>query len=371
MNRSPRLLLFALAALACGESGSGVPGPVQVVPWTPDAWTQAVPAWGSPVRLNLPVALGDIMLGASGGLGGFGAHQGGHVEGLNHVWIPTRPGTVVRSWTDGKVTKIEDLGDRGEGDGRHEYFVTVDYGQGLVGKHLHVDVPLVNIGDTVHEGDPVARGPSAEIMLIDNKRNDGERTGGATGSPVSPFDYLRDDVKAALVARYVAEVVDPFFRNGMTVGNSRPWEPYLTNRMLFHDEHRGAIVGEWILTNKGWRTPDPTYFDVMVIFDVTNPYGHFQRVEFGDHDWSVAGSKRSATATWQSTGGTGTIVFSVTGGQTWYGGLSVDESSGRAKLTLEWKSGSYPAAITSNAAVYVERAPIHLYGDAQALGLGW
>jgi hypothetical protein len=47
----------------------------------------------------------------------------------------------------------------------------------------------------------------------------------------------------------------------------------------------------------------------------------------------------------------------------------VDESSDRAKLTMEWNQGSYPTAITANAAVYAERAPIYLGGDAQALGI--
>jgi hypothetical protein len=317
------------------------------------------------------VALNDIVLNASGGLGAFGAHQGGHAEGLNHVWIPTRPGTVVKSWAAGTVTKIEDMGDRHAGDGRHEYFVTIDYGSGLVGKHLDVDVALVKVGDVVKEGDQVARGPSAEMMLIDYKRNDGERTGSSSGSLVSPFDYLRDDVKSALVARYVAEVVDPFYRNGQSIGNGRPWEPYLTNPMLFHNEHRGTIVGEWILLNKGWKTPDPVYWEVMAIFDVTNTYGHFQRAEFMDHDWTQAGSKRLGSATWQSTGGAGTIVFTLVGGPTWYGLFTVDESSGRAKLTMEWKEGSYPAAITSNAAVYMERGPITVLVDAQALGIVW
>jgi hypothetical protein len=367
-----QFLWAVLALLGCGDhSGTGIdsPAPVMPVPWTPDVWTQPVPSWGASVRLNLPVALNDIVLGVGGGLGGYGAHQGAHVEGLNHVWIPTRPGTIVRSWSGGTVTKIEDMGDRGTGDGRHEFFITIDYGRGLVGKHLDVDVPLVKVGDTVKEGDPVANAPSAEIMLIDNNRTDGERSGGLTGSPVSPFDYLRDDVKAALIARHVAEVVEPFFRTGAVAGNSRPWEPYLTNPMLFHSQHRGTIVGEWILINKNWSRPDPVYFDVMAIFDVTNTYGHFQKAELMDHDWSASGNKRGATASWASPGGTGTMVFSIERGATWYGLFTVDESGGRARLTMEWKQGSYPTVLSSNAAVYVERAPIYLQGDAQALGL--
>jgi hypothetical protein len=160
------------------------------------------------------------------------------------------------------------MGDRGLGNGQHEFFITVDYGQGLIGKHMDVDVTLVKKGDRVAEGGPIGSGPSAEFMLIDLNRTDGERAG--SGSTVSPFDYLREDLKAALVARHVAEVVEPFFKHGQSAANSHPWEPALTNPMLFHKNQQGTLAGEWILSNKGWRTPDPTYFDVLAIFDVSN-----------------------------------------------------------------------------------------------------
>jgi hypothetical protein len=210
---------------------------------------------------------------------------------------------------------------------------------------------------------------SAEFNLIDNNRTDGERTGGTTGSPVSPFDYLRDDVKAALVARHVAEVVSPSFTHGATSGNSRPWEPHLTNPMLYHADHRGTMPGEWILTNKSWSTPDPVYYDVLAIFDVTNSYGHFQRIEAMDHDWSKAGNKNHISGTWNTDDGPGKVVLTLERGAPWYALFTVDENGGRAKLTMEWKQGGYPASITASAAVYMERSAIYLGGDVQALGL--
>ncbi len=360
------MLLLSIITAACGgnrSTGTDAVAAERPVPWVEGAYTQPVPSWGSPVRLGLPVALGDIILGPLGGLGAFGAHEGGHVEGLNHVWIPTRAGIPVRSWAAGTVTKIEDMGLRGTPDGRHEYFVTIDYGRGLVGKHLDVDVPLVKVGDAVQEGSPVgAMSGSAEFMLIDNNRTDGERTGGTTGSPVSPFDYLRDDVKAALVARHVAEAVEPYFKKGVTAGNARPWEPALTNRMLFHATAHGTIAGEWVLSNKSWDQPDPVYYDVMAIFDVTNAYGHHQRIEAMDHDWSKAGNKNHVTGTW-SGDGPGKVMLTLERGAPWYALYTVDESGPRAKLVMEWRQGSYPAAIGASAAVYVERSPIYLGGD--------
>ena len=339
------------------------------VAWVPEAWRQPVPPWGSPVRLQLPVDLGEIVLGASGGLGAFGAHQGGHVEGLNHVWIPTVPGTPVRSWAAGHVTRIEDMGARGPTTTVHEYFVTVDYGQGLVGKHMDMDLPLVKVGDTVRAGEVIGQAPSAEFMLIDNRRSDGERTGGETGSPVSPFDYLADDVADGLLARHQAEVVAPFFQHGKVAGYHRPWEPYLTNPMLTHHDHPGTVVGEWILVNKGWKIPDPEYFDVVTIFDTHNAYGDFQVAELMDHDWGLPGNKKLVSATWRMDDGPGKVSLTLDGGAIWFARFSVEESGGRAHLTMEWQRGDYPEAITPSAAVYVERAPIYLGGDAQALGL--
>jgi hypothetical protein len=292
-----------------------------------------------------------LVVGPGAGFGAFGAHEGGHAEGLNHIWIPIVAGTTVRSWAAGKVTKIEDMGDRGLGNGVHEWFITIDYGQGLVGKYLDIDTPLVQVGDVVREGDAVARAPSAELMLIDNNRTDGERTDTNGGSPVSPFDYLRPDLQQQVIARHVAEVVTPYFMKGLSAGNSRPWEPALTNKMLYHADFRGQIAGEWILTNKGWSVVDPLYFDVM------------------DHDWGMPGSKRGNEFTWWTTDGAGKIVMQVTNGPPYYGLDAIDESSGRAKLTIQWQTGGYPTAITANAAVYFERGPIYLQGDAQKLGL--
>lgn len=47
----------------------------------------------------------------------------------------------------------------------------------------------------------------------------------------------------------------------------------------------------------------------------------------------------------------------------------LDDAGGRARLTIEWQEGSYPAAITPNAAVYLDREPIPRRLDAQLLGL--
>jgi hypothetical protein len=367
-KRAAILLLLAVAGCHGGGGGmdsiTGVKTPVAVLPttWVDGAWVQPVPSWGSPVRLALPVPIDSIVLGPEGGLGFFGAHEGGHVEGLDHVWIPLRSGTVVGSWADGTVLDVQLI------DG--SYYIDIDYGHGLVGKHQVVTRPLVVAGQHVKQGDPVAIAPTAEFNLVDYNRSDGVRTDTAGGSNVSPFDYLQPDVQAALIARHVNEVVDPYFAAGSEAGNSRPWEPYLTNKLLFHADHRGTIQGEWLCTNKGWTTPDSLYFDVMTIHDVTNAYGHFMHIDLEDYNTSAPGSKGLTDGSWVPGDSAGKLIVTMShSGAMYYARYTVDESGPRAKLTIEWKLGSYPASISPNAAVYIERRNVYLGLDAQLLGL--
>jgi hypothetical protein len=368
-----RSLLSVILLVACHNSGAGVDGctcnggvitPVAVLPvtWVDNAWVQPVPSWGSPVRLQLPVPVDSIILGPNGGLGFFGAHEGGHVEGLDHLWIPVKSGTVIGSWADGTVLDIQNI------DG--SFYVDIDYGQGLVGKHQVAQRVLVSVGQHVKAGDPVVvAAGTAEFNLVDYNRNDGVRTGDTGGANVSPFDYLKPDVQAALIARHVNEVVNPYFANGSIAGNSRPWEPNLTNKILDHADHRGTFLGEWLLTNKGWTVADPLYFDVMTIHDVTNAYGHFQHIDLEDMNAPPTGSELS-DGTWVPGDSAGKFIVSMSfNGPVYYARYAVDESGPRAKLTIEWKAGSYPSSISSNAAVYIERKNVYLGLDAQELGL--
>lgn len=365
------LLIVAIAVTACGSDGSGVTGiidgitpPVAAVPvpWIDNAWVQPVPSWGSSVRLRLPVPIDSIVLGPSGGLGFFGAHEGGHVEGLDHVWIPIKPGTVIGSWADGTVLNVQLI------DGF--YYIDVGYGHGLVGKHQLVEHPVVTVGQRVKQGDPIGTARLAEFNLVDYNRSDGVRTESAGGSNVSPFDYLEPDVQSALIARVMSQVVTPYFANGNTAGNSRPWEPRLTNKLLFHRDHRGTFQGEWLRTNSPWATPDPLYFDVIAINDVTNSFGHFQHIDLEDYNASAPGTKGLMDGTWVPGDSAGKFMLKLSfSNSTYYARYAVDESGPRAKLRLEWRLGSYPDSISSKAAVYIERTNVYLGLDAQQLGL--
>jgi hypothetical protein len=83
LNWMVESILAGLLSGCSNSSNTDAQMEARPVPWIDNAWTQPVPAWGSPVRLNLPIPLGSIVFGPGGGFGAFGAHEGGHVEGLN------------------------------------------------------------------------------------------------------------------------------------------------------------------------------------------------------------------------------------------------------------------------------------------------
>jgi hypothetical protein len=387
-------LLLALAVLCliggCGGGGGGgggsdseITGPSasqcasrSVVPWVDGAWTQPVPAWGSPVRLSLPIPLNVFAMNQ---MGAFGSHQGGHPEGLDHVWIQstnwTQSGTTttIQSMAAGTVTIIESNSDAAGG-----YSVSIDYGQGLIGKHMEILNPMVKVGDSVNEGDPIGQGYSitGEYTLQDTNRCDGELSQVGGYSYVSPFDYLKPDVQAALVTSYQTQIAVPYFSAGLSYGTTNPWEPYLTNPILFHSQNPGTIVGEWMLANKGWNPEDPMYYDKFTVMDVTNQYGHFLQYAAAEGATPAlpGGPTGCSQGTWSLPDNSGKVLFvDQFGGAYCYGIYQVDENqSGPAgstsKLTLEWSTTGYPAQFSANAAVYYARLPVYAGLNATLLG---
>jgi len=189
--------------------------PEDYVPAAPDPefdnFTWTLPTGASPLRLSLPADIDDFLFDENGGIGGYGLHAGGHIEGLDHVWIELKPGTPVRSWADGVVTDVRLSGDIEEG----EYHITIDYGYNLVGTHMEIMTPYVEVGDYVSRGQEVGMGmsfnpqqSSAEFSLVDRGMTDGLPAWDG-GVSVSPFDYLRDSDKRALVEAYKKNVIAP------------------------------------------------------------------------------------------------------------------------------------------------------------------
>jgi len=353
-------VLFILSFLSgCKKESPVEPVSIRTPDWVYGAITQPVPSWGSSTRLQFPAGIGEIVFSAGAGIGAFGSHQGGHPEGLNHVWIYIATSSPVKSWADGKVTKIEDTGG--------EYFLTIQYNDGLLGKHMDVKTPIVSVGQLVKAGDPVCYGSmyggmqSAEFMLNDKNRNDGE-VAGSEGSYVSPFDYLRDDIRHSLEAAYTANVIQPYLSAGKAVGSQRPVEPYLTNQIIFHKYHKNSIAGEWLLKSKWGAGGSP---DIVTLIDADNEFYKGKIVEAADN---VGSGQHLFDGTWTVDAAVNHFSF-ITDKGTYYGLYELNESGERALLKIEYQTGSYPAAFTSNAAQYIERANMPIATDAQNMGV--
>lgn len=363
MNWKNNIYCFfiVLFLLSCKKEDSITePAPIRIPVWVENKITQPVPEWGSSTRLNLPVQLNQIVLGSSGGIGGFGAHLGGHPEGLDHVWITVLSGIPIKSWGDGKVTRIENMGS--------EYFITIEYNGGLIGKHMEVKTPLVSVGTTVKEGDPVAYGityggmQSAEFMLQDKNRNDGV-VDNNTASYVSPFDYLKPDIKSALEERYINEVITPYLSKGLSAGNNQPAEPYLTNKVLIHKDNKKTVAGEWLLKSIKWA--EDNIPDMLILLDINNPYFVGKKLIAADDKGE---GKHILNGTWSVDTLQHHIIF-YSDGKKYFGLYELSESSGRTSLKLEYNTISYPDKFSTNHLVYTERAPTPRRIDAEALGV--
>ncbi len=333
--------------------------PIKNPGWIENSITQPVPSWGSQTRLVLPAQIEQIVMGNAAGIGGFGSHQGGHIEGLDHVWLEIQTGIPVRSWSSGIVTKIENMGS--------ELFITIQFEGGLTGKHMEVASSLVSVGQHINAGDPVCYGisngswQSAEFMLNDANRNDGELAG-AIGSYVSPFDYLKDDIKQELENSYFNKVIEPFLLKGLDSGNNKRIEPYLTNRVLFHKLFKNTPAGEWLLDSH-WGPGG--YPDILILFDVNNNYFKGKKIiaadDSGEGQYILDGN-------WSADSLNHHIIFS-SGSLIYYGLYQIDESTGRAKLKIEYNTSSFPVNFSPSAAVYIERTNLPRRVDASDLGV--
>ena len=338
--------------------------------WIRNVITQPLPQGASKVRLVLPAPLDAMPLTE---FGAFGAHRWGHSEGLDHEWISIKNGIPVRSWADGEVVYARPNNNPED----KEYRIIIYYGDGLWGEHMGVAKPLVKEGQRVKAGEPVAYGePLAlagyhfgEFNLVDQHRRDGVGywytfVKGATF--VSPFDYLRDDVKKELEEKWRKEILahlpDITDYNSMT---PTPWEPYLTNPLLFHKNYKGMLVGEWFLRSKPWAKDNAP--DIVILFPVQSPYYPKQRITAVDDD---TGGPSDLHGDFEVDYTNHHITFTTDKG-TYYGIFALDESGPQARLTIEYQQASYPTEFSAHALVYTERefisksAELHYWAHPQ------
>jgi len=344
--------------------------------WTPIEWepdpitwnmTSKLPPGASPVRLSMPVPIDSLYGRQWVGIGGMGLHAGGHIEGLDHVWIESTTAEPVNSWGNGTVLWIEYSGDIENG----EYHIGIDLGRNLTGVHMEVATPLVEVGDYVERGEPVGYGmvffdglQSAEYALVDRGRTDGIYNGGQ-GVLVSPFDYLVESERIALAEAYIENIIEPYMSSGKVNGMFEPAQPYFTNRLVIHRE--GRLHGEWLLVSQNWSSGHPN--DLMTIIEAENPYykgalirGMDDESEGGVSYWNI---KSDLQIDYEN----GRLWFTSWTGKKTYGIFQVDESGGRAVLVIEYQTGGYPTGFSENALTYTVRSYIPRRMDAVLLGV--
>ena len=167
---------------------------------------------------------------------------------------------------------------------------------------------------------------------------------------VSPFDYLKDDVKQQLEDRWQKEVIDSYLLKGEDVFGvvPTPWEPYLTNPMLLHSGHKGELIAEWYLRSKEWK--DDRIPDVLVFFEANTKYYPRQRVVGTEEDTA----SHILSGDWAADYRNNRIVIN-TANEIYYGIFEINESEPQAKLKIEYQKGSYPSSFSENARTYTER----------------
>lgn len=331
--------------------------------WIKDAVTQPLPEGASSVRLILTAQLNEILLDQ---IGAYGAHPVGHAEGLDHEWIWIKDNIPIRSWADGEVLYVNTIENRIQDD---TPAIVIYYGEGLWGEHMHVQKSLVKPGDRVKAGDPIGYGELylsnsgyqfAEFNVADQHRQDGvgywyKFVKGAT--LVSPFDYLRDDVKKELVEKFTQEVIERHLTRGEEVSGviPTPWEPYLTNPILFHRNYPGQLEGEWFLRSKSWGLDGIP--DIVLFFPPQTKYYQKQRFVQVDEDHKLDQKNLLLSGNWEADYQNNRLII-TTHNATYYGIFELDESAQQARLKIEYQQGSYPIGFSEQATVYTERETI-------------
>jgi len=336
--------------------------------WVPDSMTQPVPPGASKTRLtSLPAPIDKIILTK---IGAFGSHQGAHIEGLDHEWINIEDGTPIGSWGDGEVARV--YGGKAD-DPTSVWRVVINFGDGLWGEYMEIKTPLVKVGDQVKGGQPIGFGVpaytspgyhSAEFILADEHRRDGVQAWIVDkGSAVSPFDYLQEDIQQSLIDEFTKQVIEPYIAKGQSIETVAPWEPYLTNPMLLHKDHKGTLVGEWLLTSKAWEGEG--IYEMLTFLPPTKYYPHQRAVAI---DMDQNNRFVNYFSGFSEIDYTTKRLVIETDIETLYGIFDLDESGPRATLKLEYQTGSYPETFGESSNIYTERAAIGAREDGYNLG---
>jgi len=329
-------------------------------------FTQLLPSNASKTRLHLPFTMAEYNSSSLVGIAGFGIHAGGHPEGLDHEWIDLPGDVPVRSWADGKVTKVGVLGTTGNEPTTYE--VVINYGSGLIGQHNEVQKVVVKKGQKVKVGDVVGYShntdgtTNAEFELSDLNR---ANNAAGDGTTVSPYDYLVESDKLALVAAYRDKLALAANKPQSQPGQAQFYvfaQPYLTNDLFSHYDANGALSGVWYST-KQWGNGGP--YDILAIQQSTNPYFSGNYVYATD----FAGNFRNTLDTTFTVNGQNLLFAGGQFNKQQYATYEIGtRKDGRRTLTIKFSDLGYPP-LAGDAVTYLERSNMGVQEEGHKLGV--
>lgn len=356
-------LIYSLKGLASSPKDKLVARPDP----TTDGFTQILPANASSTRLHLPFSIEEFNTPLAG-VSGFGIHAGGHPEGLNHEWIDLPGDVPVRSWADGRVTRIEVLGTTGNEPTTYE--VVINYGGGLVGQHNEVGQVTVKKGQKVKAGDVIGTGHNPDgTTNAEFELNDLKRSGNANGdgTTVSPYDYLTQSDKLALVAAYKQKLSAAVASQQTGPSGAQFFvfaQPYLTNDLFSHYDSNGPLSGVWYST-KPWGEGQP--IDILAIHQASNPYFNGNFIYATD----FAGSPHDTLETTFTLDDAKQHILFEPGrfSQKQYATYQLGSRKDGRTLTIQFSATGYPDQLGADAVTYLERSSQGVQEEGQKLGV--
>lgn len=216
---------------------------------------------------------------------------------------------------------------------------------------MEIITSIVDVGDSVSRGDPVGYGmryfpgqQSAEFGLVDRDRTDGIWVG--DGAAVSPYDYLVEEEKLALVAAHEAHTVEKYGRDPRITWLFDASQPYLTNPLLIHTGNDGRLTGEWYLYSSPWEPGWPN--DMLSFIEAENPWYTGNVILSADYsDMYAEGYQLKGT--FDVDYERGRIKIFNDDGKRYYGIFEIDESGDRARLRIKYQRYRYPEEFTEDA----------------------
>jgi hypothetical protein len=158
--------------------------------------------------------------------------------------------------------------------------------------------------------------------------------------------------KALLVDAYKTRVVDTFDPANYheRIWGFEPYEPYLTNKYYLHSGNSGRLTGVWRLKNVAVAVGFPN--DILTFIEASSPAyqgNHIMAQDLGSDDYP---SEWFINGTYDVNYDRGQLTIYGDDGKVHYGIFTLDESTGKPTLTIEYQEGALPDGYSEESYTY-------------------